>query len=200
MGTRGRRTTDRRRRTIAFGLASILVMGACSSDDAGTSSSSTTTPPTTGGTGTTPGTGTGTGTGTGDPNGVQLVSGLRLTAGHAIAAPAEPVPVLTGTPIDDAAAHAVLTRLPAWTTGDALTEIFRWPVGSRPVPRAGATVDVPFPAPDGATPPEVPTGPLHVLRSQPTGDVPIAPFASITFDQPMVPIATVSQLAAADVP
>ncbi len=201
MSTRGRHGANRRsrhsRRTIAFGLASVLVMGACSSDDA-TTSSSTNTTTTDGGTGTTPG--TDPGTGPSDPTGVQLVSGLRLSAGHAIAAPPEPLTVVAGTPIDDATAQAVIGRLPAWTTGEALTEIFRWPVESRPVPRAGATVDVAFPAPDQPAPPEVPTGPLHVLRSQPNGDVAIAPFASITFDQPMVPIATVSQLDAAEVP
>ena len=33
-----------------------------------------------------------------------------------------------------------------------------------------------------------------MLRTQPTGDVAVAPFLSITFDQPMVPVATVAQL------
>ena len=39
-----------------------------------------------------------------------------------------------------------------------------------------------------------------MLRVQPTGDVGLAPFLSITFNQPMVPVGTVDQLAAADVP
>ena len=41
---------------------------------------------------------------------------------------------------------------------------------------------------------------LEVLRVQPTGDVGLAPFLSITFNQAMVPVGTVDQLAAADVP
>src|SRR5262249_46853600 len=78
---------------------------------------------------------------------------------------------------------------------------FNWPTQTRPAPRAGTTVDVPFPAPDQPPPPETePAGPLHVLRVQPDGEVDIAPFVTITFDQPMVPVATVSQLDAADVP
>ena len=199
MGTRGRRATNiAARRALAFGLASILIVSACSSDhddSAPTANGPTSTPATTG---TTPATDR---PDPGNPNGFQLVSGIRLSAGHAIAAPAVAVPVVAGTPIDDTAAEAVIGRLPAWTTGDALTEIFKWPTQTRPVPRPGATVDVAFPAiDDPAPPPAVPTGPLHVLRSQPNGDVVIAPFASITFDQPMVPIATVSQLAGADVP
>ena len=39
-----------------------------------------------------------------------------------------------------------------------------------------------------------------MLRIQPTGDVGLAPFLSITFNQAMVPVGTVDQLAAADVP
>lgn len=205
MGTRGPRAAGRQnRRAVAFGVAAILVIGACSSDhdDAGTTSTATV--------GSTAGTSTTSGASTPvtdptDPHGIQLVSGVRLGAGHAVAAPARPVPPVAGTPLDDAAAQAVIDRLPAWTTSDALTEAFKWPVESRGVPRPGATVDVPFPAPDQGPPPGVPgdgvaTGPLHVLRTQPNGDVAIAPFASITFDQPMVPVATVAQLDAADVP
>ena len=43
-------------------------------------------------------------------------------------------------------------------------------------------------------------GPLEVLRVQPEGEVGIAPFVSITFNQPMVPLATISQLEDIDIP
>ena len=69
-----------------------------------------------------------------------------------------------------------------------------------PAARPGRRSPQPFPAPDAAPAPEVPTGPLHVVRYQPEGDVAIAPFVTITFDQPMVPLGTVGQVAAASVP
>ncbi len=39
-----------------------------------------------------------------------------------------------------------------------------------------------------------------MLRYQPEGSVDLAPFISVTFDQPMVPVATLDQLSSADVP
>lgn len=42
-------------------------------------------------------------------------------------------------------------------------------------------------------------GPLEVLRFQPAGEVEVAPFVSVTFNQPMVPLATLDQLASEDV-
>ncbi|MCU1368536.1 MAG: hypothetical protein JWN39_4175, partial [Ilumatobacteraceae bacterium] len=214
MSARGQATTRTRthgtgrRRLVAGGLAAVLVLGACTSDKGGSSPSST--PPSNGGSTTatdgpgTTGTTGGTTNGGTDPNGGatgHAATGILLSAGHAIAAPAAPVPVVQGTPIDDAGLQAVIARLPDWTAGQAPTTTFNWPTQSRPVPQVGATVDVPFPAPVTEPPaPPVSSGPLHVLRSQPNGDVPIAPFVSITFDEPMVPIATVGQLADADVP
>ena len=43
-------------------------------------------------------------------------------------------------------------------------------------------------------------GALEVLRYSPEGEIPIAPFVNITFNQPMVPLATIADLAAMDVP
>ena len=192
-------STDRRHRRTgrrACWLASVLLLQACTSDHSNGASSTSTSPDTA----VTTTTGTGTGTGDGGGLGLQGVTALRLSEGHALAAPATPVPLVTGTPLDGAGVQAVVDRLPEWTTGDALSEVFRWPTETRPVPRAGATVDVAFPADAELPPAEVPTGQLHVLRFQPEGDVPIAPFATITFDQPMVPITTVGQLDDAAVP
>ncbi len=39
-----------------------------------------------------------------------------------------------------------------------------------------------------------------MLRYAPVGEIPIAPFLNVTFNQPMVPLATLDELAAADVP
>ncbi|MCU1395652.1 MAG: hypothetical protein JWM34_4080 [Ilumatobacteraceae bacterium] len=214
MSTRGQATeragstrTGRRRRLVALVIAGSLAAAACSSGSS--SGSSTTTPgsngpstgssvPTTAGTSpTTPTTDGGGSTG----NRAPLATGVRLAAGHAVAPAAKPTPIVAGAPIDDAGVAAVVARLPEWTTGTAVTATFNWPTESKPEPQVGATVDAPFPAADPAVaPPATTSGPLHVVRSQPNGDVAIAPFVSITFDQPMVPVATISQLADADVP
>ena len=195
-----------RTRFMAFGLAATMLIAACTSDSG---SSPTTGVPTstTGTANTTASTTDGTGSSTpttvdNDPDntGAQLIHGVKLSEGHSTAAAAQPVPLIDGTPLDDAAIAAVEGRLPAWVLQDALVKPFNWPTESLPVPIAGAKVPVDFPASNDSPPPEVPVGPLHVLRMQPEGAVDIAPFVSITFDQPMVPVATIGQLAAADVP
>jgi alpha-2-macroglobulin len=204
-----------RARLVGLGLAGSLLIAACTSDSgtsgpttstAGTSSTSTngsTTGTATTGTGTSGTVTNGTTTGTDDDpdhTGALLIKGVKLSEGHSTADAAQPVPLVDGTPLDDATIDQVEARLPVWTLEDLLTKPFNWPTQSRPVPIAGATVPVDFPAADDSPPPEVPVGDLHVLRMQPEGAVDIAPFVSITFDQPMVPVATVGQLAAADVP
>ncbi|HAP74685.1 MAG TPA: hypothetical protein DCR14_01210, partial [Acidimicrobiaceae bacterium] len=59
---------------------------------------------------------------------------------------------------------------------------------------------MPFPQPSPGDAPAVPTGPLQVARYQPEGDVPVAPYVAITFDQPMVEVGTVAQVNSGDVP
>ena len=46
----------------------------------------------------------------------------------------------------------------------------------------------------------VEAGPLQVLRFAPEGEIPIAPFVSVTFNQPMVPLGTLSDLSEKEVP
>ncbi len=76
---------------------------------------------------------------------------------------------------------------------------FERPPESKPPPRTGTDIDEPFPPAPQPPPPPVDEGPLEVLRYQPEGDVPIAPFVSITFNQAMVPLSTLGQVAEADV-
>jgi alpha-2-macroglobulin len=62
-------------------------------------------------------------------------------------------------------------------------------------------VTQPFPPPPtDVSPPDVPSGPLEVLRFAPEGEIPAAPFVSVTFNQPMVALTTLEQLAQAAVP
>ena len=189
-------TRNRFQGTLATVLIGALLAGACSSNDSakpGDTASTTTTAVTTGatnldGTNIAP---------TSTPSGR---FGLKLSEGTSQAVPVEPVPVVPGTPFDRAAADAIFARLPAWSDDGSLGTDFKWPVETLPPPRTGATIDLQFPAPAVAVPPEVDNGPLEVLRFQPEGDVTVAPFVSITFNQPMVPLTTLGQLEAQAVP
>ncbi len=92
-------------------------------------------------------------------------------------------------------------RLPPWDDDDGSDTVdFNRPPETLPPPRTGETIDRPFPAEPDLDTPEVDPGPLTVLRVQPEGEVGIAPFVSITFNQPMVPLATIGQLDDLDVP
>ena len=132
--------------------------------------------------------------------------GLRLSQGVASTEPTQPsVPVVSATDpdenrIDDSGVAEIFSRLPTWEDDKTLDEAFTWPTQSRPAPRAGSVVDLPFPASSEQPAPAVPDGPLKVLRYQPEGDVPLAPAISVTFNQPMVPLGTVGQVDALKVP
>lgn len=184
------------RSRVARLVAGVVVVGAMAACTDGGSGAPTTTPGTASSVPTTAGPGP-SGPGGGS---AAAFSGIRLSKGSAPGAAASPTAVVAGTPLDDDQVAAVVGQLPAWTPPAADATEFSWPAQSLQPPPA-PTTQQPFPSGgDQATPPATPTGPLHVLRTQPTGDAPVAPFASITFDQPMVPVATVGQLAAADVP
>ena len=105
-----------------------------------------------------------------------------------------------GVLLGDEEIRAVLDRLPPWDGADSGATDFNRPAQSLPPPRTGRTVDQPFPAGPDVAAPAVDPGPLEVLRVQPEGEVGIAPFVGITFNQPMVPLATIGQLDDLDVP
>ena len=178
-------------RAVAFLVAVGLVVAACD-DGGGTAGTSTSNPVTTSTTGST---GNGTGDGT-----TPRTLGLRLSEGEALAVAPEPTPVVDGDPLDQSRIDEITARLPEWTDVTSQHQSFNWPIQSSPPPRTGATVAEQFPPTE--TEPVVPvdSGPLKVLRRQPDGDVPIAPYIAITFNQAMVPVGTVSQVNGADVP
>jgi len=112
----------------------------------------------------------------------------------------ELLPVAVGTPLSPEEIQLILDRLPSPTEASGDRVDFNLPEEILPPPQPGETVNEPFgEVPEVATP-EVPDGPLEVLRFAPEGAIPLAPFLSVTFNQPMVPLATVEELAAADVP
>jgi alpha-2-macroglobulin len=108
--------------------------------------------------------------------------------------------VETGDPLADGRRAELIGKLPKWEDPTTLTTPFAWPTQSPPPPRTGATVNQPFPPAATADPPAVDNGPLKVLRVQPEGDVPIAPYLAVTFNQPMVAVGTVAQVTPADSP
>jgi len=109
--------------------------------------------------------------------------------------------VLTeGTPLGGEELASLLARLPALIADPEDKVDFNLPDEVIPPPRPGATIDEAFPPEGGAAPITVEAGPLEVLRFAPEGEIPIAPFVNITFNQPMVPLTTVEDLAAGEVP
>jgi hypothetical protein len=126
---------------------------------------------------------------------------VMLSAGTAQILEAQAqIAVVEGEPLDDDTVAAIVDRLPEWLLPDGDRLDFNRPAETLKPPLVGDTVAVPFPAGTEEPVPVVPDGPLEVLRFQPEGAVDIAPFLSVTFNQPMVPLATVAQLDAVDVP
>lgn len=128
--------------------------------------------------------------------------GLPIVLSEGAAQPEafEPVNRVAGTPMSEAAIELVLDRLPAFAMEEDDQTDFSLPLESPPPPRTGETVGEVFPPEEQVEPQEVPGGPLEVLRYSPEGEIDIAPFVNVTFNQPMVPLATIEMLSEMDVP
>ena len=126
---------------------------------------------------------------------------VQLSDGQSQPQDVEPLPLATGEPLSLNEVGPILARLPDLPTApDEQTE-FNLPTEILPPPRPGNTIKESFPPLETEpTPGAVEAGPLQVLRFAPEGEIPIAPFVSVTFNQPMVPLGTLSDLAAQDVP
>lgn len=178
----------RSRRLSALVVAIGLLVASC---DNGGGAASTTTPtsgpkPVTGG---------------GAPAGAApRVFGLQLSEGEAQTAPAESPEVVSGDELDQQRIDEITARLPEWQGSVSQHQSFNWPIQSTPPPRTGDTINEPFPPTDTTPVEPADNGPLTVLRFQPDGDVPIAPYVAITFNQPMVPVGTVVQVNGSEVP
>lgn len=115
----------------------------------------------------------------------------------------ETVAVGAATHLSDDETDRLLSRLPPIKSDRADRKPFAVREKSPPPPLSGATVQAPFPPPataGGAAPVTPDNGPLDVVRHLPDGKVPLAPVLSVTFNQPMVAIASHEDLAAEDVP
>ncbi len=119
------------------------------------------------------------------------LEGMRIHLGEAeSSAPEAAVPLAADAePLDGSRVAELLRRVRALKSEPGDEREFALRKSSRPPPRTGETVDVPFPpelerpAPERGQP-----GELEVLRFAPAGDVPIAPRVSVTFSRPMVAV------------
>ena len=126
---------------------------------------------------------------------------VSLSSGQAEPDEAEAIPLATTEPLSEAEIEQILVRLPSLIVDLADQVDFNLPEDLLPPPRTGDTIEEPFPPPQAAgTPTAVEAGPLEVLRYAPEGEIPLAPFLNVTFNQPMVPLGTLEDLAAEEIP
>ena len=113
----------------------------------------------------------------------------------------ETIPLATSEPLSEQEIERIMVRLPSLIVDSSDQVDFNLPEDSLPPPRTGDTIEEPFPPPEATgTPTAVEVGPLEVLRYAPEGEIPLAPFLNITFNQPMVPLGTLEDLAAEEIP
>ena len=133
-------------------------------------------------------------------NGEQLVS-IKLSEGRSQPQSVQPLPPVPGEPLSPGEIEQILSRLPALTGESGDQQDFKLPQDPIPPPRTGETISESFPPPPESTQPvQAAAEPLEVLRFSPEGEIPVAPFLSITFNQPMVPLTTLGDLSAEEVP
>ncbi len=134
--------------------------------------------------------------------GDEMKMNILLSEGQSQPEQAKRLPQATGEPLSEEEIARILARLPGLEADSAQQVEFKLPAELLPPPRPGETVRDAFPPLETEAPPVTgsETGPLKVLRYAPEGEIPIAPFISITFNQPMVPLGTLSDLALQDVP
>ena len=126
---------------------------------------------------------------------------ISLSEGRAQYQEVALLPPVSGDPLSEEEIQQILARLPELVAEPEDQVEFQLPEDSPPPPRTGETIEEPFPPPEPpVVPEEVAPGPLEVLRYGPEGAIPLAPFLNVTFNQPMVPLATLEALAAEDVP
>lgn len=201
------KTKSNRKRNIIIVAVSLIIItmigaGVWAYQNFNSSSSDGyTTPTLPGGTTTASGNTTTTGTEPGRPGTGQAKLTISLGPGQAQPDTPDANPVVDGVPLDEAALQQILDRLPELTGEASDVQEYNLPDDLLPPPLTGDTIDEPFPpSPTQYTPPEVVDGPLEVLRYTPEGDVGLAPFVNVTFNQPMVPLTSLETLDVADVP
>lgn len=102
------------------------------------------------------------------------------------------VKVADAKPLNAKVTANVLARMADLKAEASDTVAFAKREKSLPPPKTSETVKGKFPPPSTLTRPDIAANkadaPVKILRSQPEGDVPVAPHVSVTFDQPMVDV------------
>jgi alpha-2-macroglobulin len=122
----------------------------------------------------------------------QLSSGSQSTKG---------LPVTKATTLLETEVQRLLQRVPAIKVAKGDKKTFQLAERSLPAPRSAETQKLPFPnvAADSPKPIVQPTE-LKVTGIAPQGTVGMAPHLTVSFNQPMVPLTTLAQLEAKDLP
>jgi uncharacterized protein YfaS (alpha-2-macroglobulin family) len=132
---------------------------------------------------------------------VSFTAPIRLSEGQPQPEAAEPLPVVNGEPLSEEQIEQILARVPGLVVEPEDQVDFQLALDPIPPPLTGETVEETFPpAAEPVQPDQVVTGPLEVLRYGPEGEISVAPFVNVTFNQPMVPLATLEELSAEQVP
>ena len=109
--------------------------------------------------------------------------------------------VQVGEPLSDEEILEILSRIPELSPEPGDLASFRLPEELLPPPITGEIIEETFPILGSDLPPDaVEYGPLEVLRYSPEGEISIAPFINLTFNQPMVAVDSLQGLAAENVP
>jgi uncharacterized protein YfaS (alpha-2-macroglobulin family) len=126
---------------------------------------------------------------------------MTLNEGQAKPQETQVTAVAASEPLSDTEIETILSRLPSLPAEETVQSDFKLAQDLLPPPRTGETVQQPFPpTAEARTPEQAVAGPLEVLRFSPEGEIPVAPFISITFNQPMVPVTSLKDLSSKDIP
>ncbi len=126
---------------------------------------------------------------------------ITLSEGNQQTQTVESVPVAPAQPLASDVTAQLLDRLPQVAVEKTDQQAFNLPEEVLPPPRPGSTVGETFPTTATVTATAtVAGGPLEVLRFAPEGEIPVAPFLNVTFNQPMVALDTLESLSTQDVP
>jgi uncharacterized protein YfaS (alpha-2-macroglobulin family) len=127
---------------------------------------------------------------------------INLSEGRAQPQAFVPLPLVNGDSLTEEEVNQILSRLPDLPVEEGDQTDFNLAQEPIPPPRTGETITSTFPpAATEVSPVDTgETGALQVVRYSPEGEISIAPFINVTFNQPMVPLGTLADLAAEQVP
>jgi len=126
---------------------------------------------------------------------------ILLSDGQEVPSVIERLVPVRGLPLTEEEIESILARLAPWVEDQGLEVDFRLPEQILRPPLTGNTIPDTFPSSIDLSKPQPVFGEeLEVLRYAPDGEVAIAPFISVTFNQPMIALNTLEALAEEDVP